>query len=450
MKFNQIHIAASLAILAGICACSKQQPDQYGGELTLKDVTFCPTVVSTMTGTRTAMEAEILEDLVFTSETKGTSLDVYCDCYDMVDESCSQLKGTLHNTSEASANLSNYFQSFSVSSWSNLTNGRFIGDENADYKSVVYIPAESGSNVWSLRAEDYSKGFPRWDNRDSKSFFAYANMDNSGFTEMECSSHKCQTMTYTVPAIAANQKDVLLGDYSGITSPDANGNEENPSGVVPLTFRHPLSAVTFVKGNIEGVEEITKVEIVGVYSRAVLTHRVEGVFEWNTTESDTRTVSTESLSENFLLIPQNLETAPCKVKVYVKYSDDATDIMIGYLNKGSWEAGKHYVYTLGDNLPLISVNEDNEVVNEGAFQVYLRAAVTGNWYNESDFIVEPWAYSASVSGWTLRDGYYYYNTPVSPGEKSTSLMPDFEYPTPPSTGLSLKICISVQGSNDPF
>lgn len=59
--------------------------------------------------------------------------------------------------------------------------------------------------------------------------------------------------------------------------------------------------------------------------------------------------------------------------------------------------------------------ETIKVVNNGNIPVFVRVAIVGNWVDEDGNIVKPWEGTVEYdkSTWTLKDGYYYYNTALA-------------------------------------
>ncbi len=416
------------------------------------EISFQPTVVSVNTVTKSSIDDEnaVEEKILFFSETSGNNFLTSCECFDISENSADKLtKGDMQNATNATANLRDYVDTFYVAAFSNINDG---GVTIPAYRQVSY-----DSETWSLNPDDFTDNkLPQWDNRDEKVFFAYSAEAPNPYT-LSCTSSACQTMSYIVPADLNDHKDILLGDYLGTTIP-AGG--QNPTGEVPLTFAHPLAAVTFKAGKIDGVTGINDIEISGFYASGTLTHTPGNTFSWLNDESnDTRVSggtmpSSKLLDADLLFIPQTFTSAaPLALKVTVS-TTGGEDTYVGFINTGSWEAGKHYIYTLGDNMPLIEVTENKTVKNTGTFQCYVRATVTGNWY-VGNFIVAPWSGDIGESGNWRRgtDGYLYYQGAVDPGSQTDAISIDkskYEKPDSAPEGSVLKIRIHAQAGNEPF
>lgn len=360
-------------------------------------------------------------------------------------------KGALLNDSGTACDLSSKVKTFHVTAWDTKTDSQFIPDKTqVDYNTT--------DKKWSYSGlSDLT-----WTYNDEKFFFAYANAEDCGANFSVLQDAKMQILLYNVEREASKHKDVLLGYYKGIGEKNEDGDN-----VVPLEFFHPLSAVSFKMGNIEGVQKINSIVISGVYYTGYCSQGYSSRFSWNqeaclvdpsitfTLDLQETTTGTDGTlggdGGHFMFIPQEFsKDQSLTIKVTVTRTGGAEDTFYGKIESGSWEAGKHYVYTLGDNLPVFSIGDDTTITNESAFAAYVRAAVVGNWYDVTDHIVAPWDQSFSAgSGWTKRaDGFWYYNTRVAAGESTSSLMSNLT--KPPKEGETLKYRILVQGSSVAF
>lgn len=77
------------------------------------------------------------------------------------------------------------------------------------------------------------------------------------------------------------------------------------------------------------------------------------------------------------------------------------------------------------NCTLVEQNGSYTVTNTGTTEAYIRIAVVANWTkNGAVYGLEPITagdYTAVGTGWALLDGYYYYESAVSPGASSAPL-----------------------------
>ena len=251
-----------------------------------------------------------------------------------------QTKGTQYNTV---SELQTKIGSFNVTAWDSDGTTKFL---------------DNASVSWSDSKWVISGTVPVWKNADTKTFFAYSNLPSSG-ASVSCTSTS-QTFSYTVPATAAAQNDILLGYYKGNGDADADGTAE---GVAAVTFEHPLTAVKFVMGSMPGVTAINSITIEDVYGSGTATAtysysagNLVPSFDWGTSRSTVTTV-TQSITGSlpaagtvigvpFIILPQNLATQSVTVKASVT-TGSGTFMISGALTSGNWQSGKTNVYTLG-------------------------------------------------------------------------------------------------------
>lgn len=190
-----------------------------------------------------------------------------------------------------------------------------------------------------------------WKSGETKTFYAYANVPGTGVSMQVASSG--QTMTYTVPATAAAQTDILLGFYKGNGKSGATGSEKM-TGTAGITFEHPLTAVKFLYGKIEDNLKIKSISLKGVAASGTAKMNSAGSISWEVADFDF-TVKQEDASglsvdtgskligEPFILIPQNLVVN--NVIVTVTFTDDT--VVKATINTETWQAGMTNTYTLG-------------------------------------------------------------------------------------------------------
>ncbi len=162
----------------------------------------------------------------------------------------------------------------------------------------------------------------------------------------------------------------------------------------------------------------------------------------------------DDFSNTFFFVPQ---TTSNDTKLTIEYTIGTKQYRKSVSFKGKvWEAGKLYTYTLSANHVAVKVTDDmvedasgvkkikqNLVMkNTGNVDVYIRAAVVGNWfdshsyYSGMDQIAAPWGGIYKADGKTLNtdecifsglygenavwekgaDGYFYYTRRLHPGE----------------------------------
>lgn len=198
-----------------------------------------------------------------------------------------------------------------------------------------------------------------WKSGESLSFYAVYPQD---ITNVSITSGGISVSSYTVPSAAADQKDILLGSYSGM------GN----AGVAPVTFVHALTALKITKGDIEstipGFTAVTSITLGGLYSGGSVTNWTGGTaVAWTGTGSKS---FTPAFGDVLTLIPQNLETQ--NVTVTVAYSAaPGNGSITATINTGAFEAGKQYN---------IIVNYKSVEVTYGSDTITVPAYGTGTSY----------------------------------------------------------------------
>ena len=262
-------------------------------------------------------------------------------------------------------------------------------------------------------------------------------------------------------------------------------------GVVDLNFTHILSAVRFHLGSLGDIVEENiadmKVTLSGITSsRNCMIETTENGLnvEWKEQESYNTGTFSQMISdfETFMLIPQTLDNASATIDIIIGGEPHTYSFPL----TGEWERSKMYTYTItsegyvettvGD----IQNNPDNQqthtfptIQNTGWTNSYIRVAITGYWSKMEDVeideatksvehIVGTWDIhngdDASVSfnigsgenQWTKgNDGFYYYNTILTPGAEAEPLFSSFTQESTGSIGGStLKISIAVQAIED--
>ncbi len=288
------------------------------------------------------------------SSENGMELPLVCEEMQGRATSLPLTRGTQYNTTGSDKPLSDYssaITSFNVTAW-NSDATRFIP---AAASSATAETATYASSKWGMSTR-YN-----WVNGDNKKFYAYANLPASG-ASVECASNAGQKLTYTVPAAAADQNDILLGYYAGTGDSSADADSFS-DGIAELKFYHPLAAIEFKKGDMVGVTAIKSISIEGVYASGYTTQSTAGeTFTWTATGSQTVTLtptgSATSLAVDadgvigvpFIIIPQDMSTKEAVIKVVVETATVGEDVLLATIRSGKWLAGYTYSYTLGSEL----------------------------------------------------------------------------------------------------
>lgn len=219
---------------------------------------------------------------------------------------------------------------------------QFYMDDNA---------TNSDGTVWSTSQVRYWPG----ENRTLQ-FFAWAPA-NAAFTATP-GSPESTTFEYEVPALAADQKDIVVA-----TTDPYVGNYEQQ---VPLTFKHILTAVKFEFGSQMQPGTIKSVALKGVIKRGTYTAfptggTTGGEGEWTPdttagdfsqelnkpttgTETDGTPVTTEE--GTFMMLPQTL---PDGAEVEVVFQDGTSGqerTMSASIAGTQWPQGKTVTYSL--------------------------------------------------------------------------------------------------------
>jgi len=112
--------------------------------------------------------------------------------------------------------------------------------------------------IWNVSQE------AMWLSGETLSFYAYAPAD-AAVSDFNLGQSTGLTFGYEVPAQASSQPDVMVGFYSGTGTSAANGTR-----VAPLKFAHPLAAVQFKAGGIDGAQ-IKSIKITNVAPKGTCT-----------------------------------------------------------------------------------------------------------------------------------------------------------------------------------
>lgn len=281
-------------------------------------------------------------------------------------------------------------------------------------------------------------------------FLAYANLP-SGAT-ITAPESKSDDITLTVTDITAAQNDILLGEASV---------EKPTSGDVAIDFSHPYASVTFKVGNLVGVNAVTAISMTGLYSGGTTTlgHSSttdgSGVTEYEWTDLGDANATLEATGLNktegqeiatFVVIPQDLSEKNAIVTITYNEGSKMTKL----LSEDTWIAGYTTTYTLS-KLGTIEISVSSKtIMNTGDTKIYIRAIITGGWYDASGDIVAPWNVTDGTftglpgTNWTKSDGIYYYTPGIASGSGASDLFTSYTKPSVPVTGATLKLDVLVQ------
>lgn len=161
----------------------------------------------------------------------------------------------------------------------------------------------------------YSYDWPKGQNR---TFYACNNAPSSVTPSFTSDGVSVQFTSSNFPMTAGQQKDMVLGWYSG------NGKVDGSyAGVAAMKFKHAMSAVRIVNNTSL---TITSIKLSGVNNAGTVSCNASGDISW-TGKGGSETVSQEDESglaedgetrvvgDPFILIPQNFSTSPMSVKI---------------------------------------------------------------------------------------------------------------------------------------
>ncbi len=510
-------LAAAAMLLAG---CDKEK-DMFGGmELPEGVVRFMPTVSDCgEAGVRSALsQGGIRQSLPLVSEDGSLTLPMSCIETGVIP---SRTRGELVNDGNSVKSLDEFAEAvsntFMVAAWDIPSSGdptRCIPDHymegftttDATYQKVMYRTKDVAGHVLATPYWMTMQPMPElnpgvtatgpaddeyiWKESESvKTFYAYANLPPSDASVTLTGKCEGQVLTYTVAADASVQTDILMGYYSGdgTTGPD---EEAKRTGTADIHFYHPLTAVTFKAGSIDGIKSIDDISISGIYGSGTATmdantvgsaeadkdnRKVEKAFTWSDCAGSitvSQSVSTAGvpasgteLGEAFLIIPQTFDDkSRARICVTLTLDDGSSCTLYSPLVSTEWLAGHSYCYTIGYTEGNVSVTTKGgftqasvtnvAVSNTGDISGYVRVLVIANWVNASGAIVQSinlesegtFTEMATSDKWVKHtDGYYYYKKGLSPGSTTTPLFGSYTPTDAPSAGCSLDMRVISQG-----
>lgn len=247
---------------------------------------------------------------------------------------------------------------------------QFYMDDNA---------TKSDGTVWSTSQVRYWPG----ENRTLQ-FFAWAPAD-AAFTATP-GSPESTTFEYEVPALAADQKDIVVA-----TTDPYVGNYEQQ---VPLTFKHILTAVKFEFGSQMQPGTIKSVALKGVIKRGTYTAfptggTTGGEGEWTPdttagdfsqelnkpttgTETDGTPVTTEE--GTFMMLPQTLPDGAEVEVVFLDQTSGQERTLSASIAGTQWPQGKTVTYSLSIT-PEYEFKLSDERTLDAHYEIYTTSLV---------------------------------------------------------------------------
>ena len=298
---------------------------------------------------------------------------------------------------------------------------------------------------------------------------------------------------------ADNLPDLM---FSAITNLNQeNVTTANPTGCVPLEFKHALASVQFKVVAAKG-GKVTDIKLIGVTKSGDCTFSVaeSGATScaWSTPQGTStyghnfnttleKNVASDFYSAEgnqaatFMMIPQTLGTQQISISI-ARDAASGPAVYTGTIptstSISAWEAGKTYVYTINideyvnvtisDEVSTSNEKSDLTVTNTGSTKAYLRAVIVGNWKDGNGKVMNtPWtpaqgtwtvngaaatAPGGADTGWILgTDGYYYYKYQVPAGATTIGTLFDSFAPiqekTPKNAHLEMSIAVQAIQAN---
>lgn len=507
--------AAAAVLLAG---CDNEK-DTFGGtELPEGVIRFIPTVSDCgKSGVRSVLsQGGIRQDFLLVSGDGSISLPMSCIETGIIP---SRTRGELVNEDGSSKSLNEFAElvdMFMVTAW-DIASGdtaKCIPDHymegftttDVKYQKVMYRTRDVAGNelatpywmtmqpmpssITVVSSDQPADDEYIWKkSEEEKIFYAYTNLPASDASVTLTSKGAGQVLNYTVPANASDQTDILMGYYKG-DGTTGTGDDAKRTGTAGIHFYHPLTAVTFKAGTIDGIKSINDISISGIYGSGKATmnattvgnaeadpdnRKVEEAFTWSDCSGSitlSQSVSTSGapasgaeLGEAFLLIPQQFDDkSTARISVTLTLDDGSSCTLYSPLISTEWLAGHSYCYTIGYTEGNVSVTTEGgftpasvtnvAVSNTGDISGYVRVLVIANWVNASGDIVQSinlesegtFTEMATSDKWVKHtDGYYYYKKGLSPGSTTTPLFGSYTPTAAPSAGLSLDMRVISQG-----
>lgn len=214
---------------------------------------------------------------------------------------------------------------------------------------VHYNTYNTGSGGHWTAASTY-----RWMPGRVHDFYAWAPYSTTGYSVSDPTGGAAPTISVTIPANVADQKDLLVAKATGVAGLASSSTQQ-------LTFNHALTAVKFKAADVNTGIEITSITLEGVLNQGTYDLGTE---QWTPHSGRPRVSFTQRFSTSvtstgvagqeitggattFMMLPQQFNSGtPLTVKV--GYQDGATSGEItGTINTPhKWEAGKMVTYEI--------------------------------------------------------------------------------------------------------
>ena len=278
---------------------------------------------------------------------------------------------------------------------------------------------------------------------------------------------------YTIPSSETQENDAEVQPDLIFAIAPSQKESDNP---VNLGFVHALSAVEFKIGTVGDatvVKSVIKINNILSKGHCTITHPVtpENI-AWTPQEPLDSYSQTVKDGVPFMIVPQSLDVTGAEFQIDITIGDITHEFPAKKLSEltPKWETNKKYTYTINKGGEVRvgvrdrvseTVKDEVKIQNTGFSTSYIRAAIVGYWSvtkeDGTEEVVASWDINDTGTGtltkasdwstwWTVKDGFYYYRTPVAPGEYTKPLFNryDLTKTAGPVSGSELKIAIAVQ------
>ena len=221
--------------------------------------------------------------------------------------------------------------------------------------------SSNAQNVWQTDRIYYWPG-----SNHTLQFYAWAPIDVQGFVSP--STPQSMDCTYTVPAVASEQKDILVASTSEISG--------NNNAAVPLQFEHVCTQIRFVVGSEMQpgtIQSVTLKSVAGsgTYSMSNNTWTLNAAVTDFTQQLNLRTTGSEvdgtditTTEGTFMMLPQTFASdSPAQVEVVFINENQETRTLTACIAGSQWPMGKTVTYKLS-----ISPEYELKFVSEPEYQ----------------------------------------------------------------------------------
>lgn len=276
---------------------------------------------------------------VLRSDQSADTLCVRTIVSDGINVSCFEGKQTI--TRGMPVGKDNFYNKFHVLAYWNK-NGASVDQFYMNTNASNVTASVGTGTIWSTEQIYYWPGAGH-----SFQFYAWAPTDASGLTTP--SSPQSKSLVYTIPEVAADQKDIVVA----ITE-EIQGDNNN---AVPLTFNHICTAVRFVVGSEMQPGFIKSVALKGVknagtYDMTTCTWALgettkNFLQDLNKSMTGTETDGAEITSSEgtFMMLPQTLPTGAMVEVVFVNANNESRTLTASIAGS-QWPIGKTVTYRL--------------------------------------------------------------------------------------------------------